>query len=145
MSIAFLRKIMVWTLYFILLCMKNDTGNSFQTKVKEPRVQTRLFLANPLKIDTFSILKDRFELMLLFNEMVWHNALPYFLPYDITHISFYKRFAQNYQLKNKYYVLCQTRVIRTPPKRRYLRPFCQTLAWSTYSTSAFDFAKNHRK
>ena len=23
---------------------------------------------------------------------------------------------------------CRTRVIRTPPKRRYLRPFCQTLA-----------------
>ena len=32
-------------------------------------------LANPLKIDTFSILKDRFELMLLFNEMVRHTSL----------------------------------------------------------------------
>lgn len=45
MSIAFLRKIMVRMLYFILLSLKNDTCNSFQTKIREPRVQTRLSVA----------------------------------------------------------------------------------------------------
>ena len=45
MSISFLRQIMVWTLYLILFCLKNDGCNTFQTKVKEPRVQTRLPVA----------------------------------------------------------------------------------------------------
>ena len=41
--------------------------------------------------------------------------------------------------------LCQTRIIRTLPKRRYFRAFGQILVWSTFSTSALAFTKNHRK
>lgn len=59
MSIAFLRKIMVRMLYFILLSLKNDTCNSFQTKIREPRVQTRLSVAE----------KERFELSNRFSRL----------------------------------------------------------------------------
>ena len=41
--------------------------------------------------------------------------------------------------------VCQTRIIRTLPKRRYFRAFCQILVWSTFSTSALAFTKNHQK
>ena len=41
--------------------------------------------------------------------------------------------------------LCRSKTKRTLSKRRNFRAFCQILAWSTYSTSAFAFTKNHRK
>ena len=40
---------------------------------------------------------------------------------------------------------CQPRIKRTLPKRRYFRAFCQILVWSTSSTSALAFTKNHQK
>ena len=41
--------------------------------------------------------------------------------------------------------LCQTKIIRTLRKRRYLRAFLQILGRCTYSTTVLAFATNHRK
>ena len=45
MFISFLRQVEVWPLRDIDFGIDYDTGNTFDTKVKEPRVQTRLCLA----------------------------------------------------------------------------------------------------
>ena len=42
-------------------------------------------------------------------------------------------------------VLCQTRIIRTLQKRRYLCALLQILGWCTYSTAVLAFATNHQK
>ena len=41
--------------------------------------------------------------------------------------------------------VCQTRIIRTLQKRRYLCAFLQILGWCTYSTTVLTFATNHQK
>ena len=45
MLIFLLNKIMVGKFYFVFLCFKENGGNAFNAKIKEPRVQTRFPLA----------------------------------------------------------------------------------------------------
>ena len=44
-----------------------------------------------------------------------------------------------------YRLVCQTRIIRTLQKRRYLCAFLQILGRCTYSTTVLTFATNHQK
>lgn len=43
--VSLLHKIMVGKFYFVLFRFKENGGNAFNAKIKEPRVQTRFLLA----------------------------------------------------------------------------------------------------
>ena len=44
-GVSFLRKIMVGKVYFVFLRFEENSGNAFNAKIKEPRVQTQFLLA----------------------------------------------------------------------------------------------------